>query len=227
MGLVAEANKALVQQNLDLQAELTSTIQHHSQFQSEIMLSNKRRSQVISSLWKVVSTQTEKLHRAERAHESASKKLKKENKFLVERLHDTRETVLEKQRDISSLKKEKETIKQEVDKAYKRGVSEGRRQETGNKITLPAKVDESTLAELIKAAFAKVHKKKKPHQCAAIAAKAVWNLYDGNCPSFLEEWTTEQIRNRTPTAKAKRLLRSWTSALGSSTYPDMRGCKKA
>ena len=173
MGLVAEANKALVHQNLDLQAELTSTIQHHSQFQSEIMLSNKRKSQEISSLWKVVSTQTEKLHRAERSHESASKKLKKENEFLVERLHDTRETVLEKQRDISSLQKEKETIEREVDKAYERAVSKGRRQETGNKIALPAKVDESTLAELIKAAFAKIHKKKKPHQCAAIAAKAV------------------------------------------------------
>ena len=173
--LVAEANEALVQQNLDLQAELTSTIQ----FQSEIMLSNKRKSQEISSLKKAVSTQTETLHQAERSHESASKKLKNKNKDLLERLHDTRETVLEKQRDILSLQKEKETIVREVDKAYQRGVSEGRRQETNNKITLPPKIDETSLAEFVKEAFTKVHKNKKPHQCAAIAAKAVWNLYDG------------------------------------------------
>jgi hypothetical protein len=183
IGLVVEANKALVQQNLELQAKLTATINHNSQFQSESMISNKRKLQEISSLLNVVATQKEKLHLVEMSHESverANKKLKKEKQDLVKWLQDTKATVPEQEQDLLSLRNQKEKIKREANKAYKRGVSKGQRQEilenNNKQITLPDKLDPTTLAQLITEAFTEVHKNKKPHQCAAIAAKAVWNL---------------------------------------------------
>jgi hypothetical protein len=86
----------------------------------------------------------------------------------------------------------------------------GRRQEileNNNKITLPNKLDPTTLAQLITEAFTEVHKNKKPHQCAAIAAKAVWNLYDGKCKLFLEEWTTEIIRQKNPYRQGEEIAK--------------------
>jgi hypothetical protein len=128
IGLVVEANKALVQQNLELQAELTATINHNSQFQSEILISNKRKLQEISSLLNVVATQKEKLHLVEMSHESvewANKKLKKEKQDLVKWLQDTKATVQEQEQDLLSLRNQKEKIEREANKAYERGVSKG------------------------------------------------------------------------------------------------------
>jgi hypothetical protein len=82
------------------------------------------------------------------------------------------------------------------------------RLENNNKqITLPDKLDPTTLAQLITEAFTEVHKNKKPHQCAAIAAKAVWNLYNGKCKLFLEEWTTEIIRQKNPYRQGEEIAK--------------------
>ena len=91
-------------------------------------------------------------------------------------------------------------------KAYQTGVSDGlklqakKQQQT---IDLPPKLNHTNLAEFVKDAFKQVHKRKPPEKCAAIAAAAVWNLYDGKCRTLLKEWTTELIRQENPYRKAE------------------------
>jgi transposase-like protein len=181
----------LAQWNARLQSQLTSTVSQHQQ---ETKSSLKQKSHDISSLATELATLKKKLQQTERSHhslEQANKNVKKDNQDLVKCLQEVKANV--KQDEISSLRHEhKERIQAKAKLEFQRGVRQGIENATKNTIALPNdRLDQSTLAKWITEAFLKVDGTKPPHECAAIAANAVWNMYDGQAKAYLAEWSTE------------------------------------
>jgi hypothetical protein len=94
-----------------------------------------------------------------------------------------------------------------------------------NTIALPDNLDQSTLAKLITEAFLKVDGTKPPHECAAIGAAAIWNMYDGQAKAFLAQWSTNIIRQKNPYRQAKEIAKVMDMSPGQlnlSGYMELR-----
>lgn len=217
----------LAQWNARLQSQLTSTVSQHQQ---ETKSSLKRKSHDISSLTTELANQKKKLQQTERSHhslEQANKNLKKDNQDLVKCLQEAKANVKEKQQEILSLRHEhKERIEAKAKQEFQRGVRQGIENATKNTIALPNdRLDQSTLAKLITEAFLKVDGTKPPHECAAIAANAVWNMYDGQAKAYLAEWSTEIIRQKNPYRQAEEIAKVMDMSPGQlnlSGYMELR-----
>jgi hypothetical protein len=224
--LLCEKNKTLAEWNVRLQSQLTSTLLNHQQ-ESESFL--KRKSQDISSLTTELATHKKKLQQTERTHhslEQANKKVKKDNQDLVKLLQEAKENVKERQQEISSLRQEhKEQMEAKAKLEFQRGVRKGIQKATKNTIVLPDNLTQSTLAKLITEAFLKVDGTKPPHECAGIAAAAVWNMYDGQAKAYLAQWSTDIIRQKNPYRQAEEIAKVMDMSPGQlnlSGYMELR-----
>jgi hypothetical protein len=121
----------------------------------------------------------------------------------------------ESQQQISSLTYEKATLQRDLKEAYDNGVRMGIEQfVTTKSVNLPGNVDAESLSGLIKDVFEKVHSRKKKVTCAAVAAAAIWDLYEGRCRQDLRDWTEEDIRKRNLYRQAKEIAKVMDTSPG-------------